>query len=167
MKIIKKILAAVVVAVTVASMGATASAATKVSGSLYAPIPTAKEVVSKVIDGQKYTLNVNAFEMEGPLSTAKVQGYLGDDLYITVTQNGTGKIMNKGCFDLVYRNSDNTICPNLETYKHGSRWWFKPATYTVLVWCQQGKNSLNKKAGRPAKVQVAKFTFSVYERGFK
>jgi hypothetical protein len=90
-----------------------------------------------------------------------------DDAYFSVTENETGKVMVQGYTDEINDSNVVDISSGLDSYMHGSRAWLTSATYTVHVWCQKGQYSMNTTAGRPDKVDVCTFSFTVYERGFK
>lgn len=86
---------------------------------------------------------------------------------MSVTNKSTGKLILSQQCDEVNDSNQVQISSMLDYYQHEGRPWLTPATYTVHVWCQEGQYSLNKTAGRPQKVDICIFSFSVYERGFK
>jgi hypothetical protein len=136
------------------------------SNPLYTPIPQAQECITKSMGGGSFTLNVNAFGIAGYVSADNVKQYLGDDAFIKVTENGTNKVMVSGQSGIVGDAMQVQVSSVLDTYQHDTSWWLKPATYTVTVWCQPGSLSQDTAPGRPQKVQICTFNFSVYERGF-
>jgi len=139
-----------------------------VTNPLYVPIPygSPHELITKSMGGGSFTLNINAFCIGGYVSSANVSQYMCDDAYFNVTENSTGKVMAQSVSGVINNENEIDVSSGLDSYQHGSRYWLTPATYTVHVWCQKGEHSMNTTAGRPDKVDVCTFSFSVYEKGF-
>lgn len=154
---------------TTVSKPATSTSSNSTNSGLYASLPygSSQELEHKDFGGGNFELNINAFTLCGYVSTKNVSQYMCDDAYCRVTQQKTGKIITQGYFGEISDDNKLDISTGLDSYQHGSRYWLEPATYTVYVWCQKGEYSENTTFGRPNKVDVCTFSFSVYERGFK
>lgn len=121
---------------------------------------------NETVGSNKLALNVNAHVVTATIDLSGVQQYLCDDVYCTVTENN-GSVMTNSQYGSVNNSGSTNIVFGIETYQASGSWWLKPATYTVNVYCKQSEYSLNKNAGRPDTVQIANFSFSVWEQGFK
>lgn len=143
------------------------AASSQATTGLYAPLPTSKSSQTRSYGGGQIVLDADALGFSGWVSSADAKDYLCDDVLVQVTQNGTNKQYQYGQSGLVGDDDQVDVASMLGYYQHGGRPWLTPATYTVHVWCQEGQYSLNKTAGRPQKVDICTFSFSVYERGFK
>ena len=134
--------------------------------SRYQPISVSKSQVTETVGNEKLMLDLLAHGVTATIDLSGVQQYLCDDVYCTVTENN-GTVMTNSQYGSVNNSGSTNIVFGIETYQASGSWWLKPATYTVNVYCKQSEYSLNKNVGRPDTVQIANFSFSVWEQGFK
>ena len=157
-KIIQKVLAAVLIAATVTSMGAVGSAATSKSSGLYDPIPymSNQQLTRETVKKVPLWADANTLTVYGCVGISAIKNEICAPGQIDVYDSNTKKYMQYECLGISGKEVGFTF--KLDSYYHGTRYWIKPNTYKVRIIFKL-KNA--------KKYIHYTFSFKVYERGFK
>jgi flagellar basal body-associated protein FliL len=169
----KKAIMSIMVAVLVCAVATTAviavrgrndKAADSANSGLYAPIPSNRNMmILRYSSNEAIAIYLNTFKVEGEFTFKKYSQYKNYFPVFCATQTDTTnnkQLETVNAAGFVTSDGSVKLTFNLNSYKHGSRSWLVPATYSVHVWCQPSATIT-----KPI-VDICTFTFQVNEQGF-